>query len=70
MSLWLPVTFLMHLLQRHRLVNEVLKEELENGVHALSIVVSMKRLMQKKLGYLFWFIRALTRFSSKFSLYI
>lgn len=26
------------LIKRHRLVNEVLKEELENGVHALSIV--------------------------------
>ncbi|XP_061175323.1 DNA-binding transcriptional regulator BolA-like [Saccostrea echinata] len=26
------------LIQRHRLVNEVLKEELENGVHALSIM--------------------------------
>nr|SVE73329.1 EOG090X0K4K [Ceriodaphnia reticulata] len=26
------------LLQRHRLVNEILKDELKNGVHALSIV--------------------------------
>jgi len=26
------------LIKRHRLVNETLKEELENGVHALSIV--------------------------------
>uniref|UniRef100_T1I5Z6 Uncharacterized protein n=1 Tax=Rhodnius prolixus TaxID=13249 RepID=T1I5Z6_RHOPR len=26
------------LLQRHRMVNTILKEELENGVHALSIV--------------------------------
>lgn len=24
--------------QRHRLVNDILKEELQNGVHALSIV--------------------------------
>ncbi|XP_048761938.1 DNA-binding transcriptional regulator BolA-like [Ostrea edulis] len=28
----------MPLIQRHRLVNEILKEELENGVHALSIL--------------------------------
>nr|XP_022315160.1 uncharacterized protein LOC111119363 [Crassostrea virginica] len=28
----------MPLIKRHRLVNEVLKEELENGVHALSIM--------------------------------
>lgn len=25
-------------MQRHRLVNDILKEELQNGVHALSIV--------------------------------
>ncbi|KAJ9576240.1 hypothetical protein L9F63_006902 [Diploptera punctata] len=28
------------LIKRHRMVNEILKDELQNGVHALSIVVS------------------------------
>lgn len=31
----------MLLWQRHRMVNEVLQNELQNGVHALSIVVSV-----------------------------
>ena len=33
--------FNLFLMQRHRLVNDALKEELESGVHALSIVVSL-----------------------------
>ncbi|CAG5041379.1 unnamed protein product [Parnassius apollo] len=31
------------LIKRHRLVNEILKEELQNGVHALSIVAKTSK---------------------------
>ncbi|CAK1599063.1 unnamed protein product [Parnassius mnemosyne] len=31
------------LIKRHRLVNEILKEELKNGVHALSIVAKTSK---------------------------
>lgn len=38
-SAWkVPVCTAVLIFQRHRLVNEILKEELQNGVHALSIV--------------------------------
>ena len=34
---------LFHSFYRHRMVNEALSQELQNGIHALSIVVSLKK---------------------------